>query len=237
MNKSKILVVDDDDEIRNVLKILLTKEDFEVVEAKDGETALRIIDKTFDLIILDIMMPGKDGISVCIDIREKYFIPILFLSAKGNDYDKHIGFLTGCDDYMVKPFSSMELIGRIKAIIRRYTVYKGKNQNSDEILTVKDLTIDEFSNRVMRNNVEIPLTSTEYGILLLLAKNPQKIFTIQNIYENVWQEPYDYLVNSTVMVHIRNLRKKLNEDGSSVRYIKNVWGRGYCIETSQTEEK
>lgn len=233
MNKAKILVVDDDLEIRKILKVLLEKENFIVIEAQDGNQALELIDDSFDLIILDIMMPKKDGISVCIDIREKYFIPILFLSAKGSEYDKHIGFLTGCDDYIVKPFSSMELISRIKAIIRRYTIYKGKNDNSNEIFKIKDLVIDEFSNKVMKNGNEILLTSTEYGILLLLAQNPQKIFTIQNIYESIWQESYDYTVNSTVMVHIRNLRKKLNEDGKEIRYIKNVWGRGYCIETNK----
>jgi DNA-binding response OmpR family regulator len=232
MKKAKILVVDDEAEIRNLLKILLTKEDFEVVEAEDGERALQLMDDTFDLVVLDIMMPKKDGIEVCIDIRSHYYVPILFLSAKGSEYDKHIGFLTGCDDYIVKPFSSLEFLGRIKAMIRRYTIYKGKNESLKNVLHVKDLVIDEFSNRVMKEQQEIALTSIEYGILYLLAKNPQKIFTIENIYENVWHERYDYTVNNTVMVHIRNLRKKLNAEGDNRNYIKNIWGRGYCIETN-----
>lgn len=232
MKKAKILVVDDEAEIRNLLKILLTKEDFEVVEAEDGERALQLMDDTFDLVVLDIMMPKKDGIEVCIDIRSHYYVPILFLSAKGSEYDKHIGFLTGCDDYIVKPFSSLEFLGRIKAMIRRYTIYKGKNESLKNVLHVKDLVIDEFSNRVMKEQQEIALTSIEYGILYLLAKNPQKIFTIENIYESVWHERYDYTVNNTVMVHIRNLRKKLNAEGDNRNYIKNIWGRGYCIETN-----
>jgi DNA-binding response OmpR family regulator len=117
-------------------------------------------------------------------------------------------------------------------MIRRYTIYKGKNESLKNVLHVKDLVIDEFSNRVMKEQQEIALTSIEYGILYLLAKNPQKIFTIENIYENVWHERYDYTVNNTVMVHIRNLRKKLNAEGDNRNYIKNIWGRGYCIETN-----
>lgn len=228
---SKILIVDDDNEIRKILRILLEKENYEVYEANDGTSALEIINDTFDLIILDIMMPTKDGISTCFDIRKDYMIPILFLTAKTSDYDKHVGFATGCDDYLAKPFSSIELVARVSALIRRYTIYKGKQRGSSKALYVKDLCIDEQNNRITRNGIEIGLTNIEYSIFLLLAKNPQKIFTLQNIYESVWNEPYYYTVNSTIMVHIKNLRKKLDDKTNTSKYIKNVWGRGYCIES------
>lgn len=231
MNQLKILIVDDDREIRKILRIMLEKENYQIWDAENGEEALKVIDDSFDLIILDIMMPEKDGISTCIDIRKLYRMPILFLTAKATEYDKHIGFLTGCDDYLAKPFSSLELIARVAALIRRYTIYRGKVKPVKGFLQVKDLTIDEFSNRVKRGEQEINLTQLEYKIFLLFVQNPKKIFTLQNIFESAWGETYDYTVNSTVMVHIKNLRKKLDEDVNHTKYIKNIWGRGYCIET------
>ncbi len=227
---AKILVVDDDVDIRNVLRILLEKEQYAVCEAGDGESALEILDDSFDLVILDIMLPQKDGIAICIDIRKQYTIPILFLTAKKTEYDKHIGFSIGCDDYLAKPFSSVELLARVAALIRRYTVYKGKQLENAGAFLVKDLCVDEKNNSVTRNGEPINLTNIEYRIFLLLAKNPQKIFTLQNIYESVWDEPYFVSVNSTIMVHIKNLRKKLTDQNNSYQYIKNVWGRGYCLE-------
>lgn len=225
---TRILVVDDDKEIRELLKIILTGEQYEVILASDGVEALQKINDQIDLVILDIMMPNKNGIDTCIDIRKDYMVPILFLTAKGTEYDKYIGFSMGCDDYLVKPFARMELLARVNALIRRYTVYLGKETVAEGVIQISDLKIDEYRNTVTRNEQEISLTNIEYHILLLLAKQPDKVFTIENIYESVWNMPYDYLVNSTVMVHIKNLRRKL--DNGSTNYIKNVWGRGYCIE-------
>lgn len=228
--KPKILIVDDDVEIRKILRIILEKENYTIYEAVDGNSALEILDETFDLIILDIMMPDKDGLSTCIDIRKELMVPILFLTAKANEYDIHIGFANGCDDYLAKPFSSIELVARVSGLIRRYRIYKGKPLSSPGMIYVKDLCIDESNSRITKDNAEIHLTNLEYNILLLLAKNRQKIFTLQNIYESVWNEPYYYTVNSTIMVHIKNLRKKLDDKTNPSKYIKNVWGRGYCIE-------
>lgn len=231
MEKSKILIVDDDYEIQKVLDILLSKEGFATVKAENGAKALEIMDDTFDLVILDIMMPDIDGYSVCLSIRQNYNTPILFLSAKSSDNNKAMGFLTGCDDYITKPFSTIELIERVKAMLRRYIVYKGKPiHGKDALLQVKDIYVNESTGKVTHNENEITLTPIEYAIFLLLAKNPKKIFSIQNIYESVWDEAYDFNANSTVMVHINNLKKKLAVHNNEMKYITNVWGRGYCIE-------
>lgn len=225
---SKILLVDDDSDLRNILKTLLEQERFEVTQAPNGIIALEIVDASYDLIILDIMMPEIDGIEVCKKIRENFQMPILFLTAKATDFDKHIGFLNGCDDYLSKPFSSVELVSRVSALIRRYTIYMGKPQN-DSKLHIKDLCIDLSTHLINRGNEEIRLTSHEYEILILLAQNSGKVFSLQNIYESVWHEPYYYTSNSTIMVHIKNLRKKLADEQNSTTYIENVWGRGYRV--------
>lgn len=231
MDKNKILIVDDDDDIRNALKQLLLNEGYMVVEASSGEEALDLADSTFDLIILDIMLSEIDGISVCIEIRRRHTVPVLFLTAKSTEYDKYIGFSVGGDDYISKPFSKVEFLARISAILRRYHVYKGKDSSNtqDNYIIVKDLKIDKNTSRVFKEGHEIILTNIEYGILSLLAQNPGKIFTLENLYESIWKEPYDYSVNATIMVHIKNLRRKLNDTSKSSIYIKNVWGRGYCI--------
>lgn len=231
MDQQKILVVDDDSDICDALKELLEKENYIVVEAADGKNVLKVLDDSFDLIILDIMMPEKDGITTCISIREYYAIPILFLTAKATEYDKYIGLSVGGDDYVAKPFSKMELMARISALLRRYHVYQGKSvQHSDGYIFVRDLKIDKNTARVLKEEEEIALTNIEYHILLLLAQNPNKIFTLENLYESVWNEEYDYSVNTTIMVHIKNLRRKLGDSSQASMYIKNIWGRGYCIE-------
>lgn len=225
----KILLADDDPEIRGVVRILLESEGYQVVEASDGAQAVSAADGTVDLIILDVMMPACDGYSACMEIRKKSTAPILFLTAKTQDSDKTMGFSAGGDDYLAKPFSFPELVSRVKALLRRCYVYCG-GQPDPHILQIQDLSIDTAFNEVKKNGGEIFLTDLEYRILLLMAKNRTKIFTIQNIYESVWEEPYFYTSNNTVMVHIRNLRKKLESDPQNPRYIKNVWGKGYRIE-------
>ena len=233
----KILIVDDDKEIRIALKEILEKQQYVVVEASNGDEAISKINNDIDLIILDVMMPNRDGITTCIEIRENYDMPILFLTAKSTEYDKYIGLSMGGDDYLSKPFSKMELLARVSSLIRRYRVYQNKqNKNSpleNNYIYIKDLRIDKYASRVYKNNQEITLTNIEYKILMLLAQHKNKIFTLENLYESIWHESYDYSVNQTIMVHIRNLRKKLDDSSKSSQYIKNVWGRGYCIEEDE----
>lgn len=223
----KILVVDDNIEIREVIRVLLENEGFTVEEAEDGETAIaKAID--MDLIILDVMMPKLDGYEACRKIREVSNAPILFLTAKSMEQDKEQGFLSGGDDYLAKPFSYNELLSRVKALLRRYFVYKGKKEEAKEDkIIVHDLCIDTTKNYVTKNEEIVNLTEMEYQILLLLAKHPKKIYSNQELYETIWESPYMYSANNTIMVHVRNLRKKLSVDTQNSSYIKTVWGKGY----------
>lgn len=226
----KILIVDDNPEIREVVNVLLSNEGYMIEEACDG---LEAIDKANDkdLIILDIMMPNMDGYEVCQKIRETSNAPILFLTAKSMEQDKTQGFLCGGDDYLPKPFSYGELIGRVKALLRRYTVYKGKEiKQQENILEMYNLKVDLDKNQVYLDGEKIMLTDLEYRILVLLMKQPKKTFSNQELYENVWDESYLYTANNTIMVHIRNLRKKLKINPQSPLYIKTVWGKGYRFE-------
>ena len=187
MIPKKILFADDDPEIRSVVRVLLESEGYEVIEAADGREAIRLADDSMDLIILDVMMPGKDGLSACVEIRRRLTVPILFLTARTQDSDKTVGFGAGADDYLAKPFSYAELAARVKALIRRYHVYRGKESfEAGSALTIRDLSIDRRTGQVTRDGEEIHLTDLEYRILLLLASNRGKIFTIENLYESVW---------------------------------------------------
>ena len=172
VNNYKILIVDDDKEIRIALKEILEKQQYVVVEASNGDEAISKINNDIDLIILDVMMPNRDGITTCIEIRENYDMPILFLTAKSTEYDKYIGLSMGGDDYLSKPFSKMELLARVSSLIRRYRVYQNKqNKNSpleNNYIYIKDLRIDKYASRVYKNNQEITLTNIEYKILMLL---------------------------------------------------------------------
>ena len=230
METSKILIVDDNPEIREIIEILLTGEGFETVQAKDGMTALKILNQIeFDLIILDIMMPGMNGYQTCLEIRKSSNAPILFLSARTKDSDKTLGFSSGGDDYLAKPFSYNELVSRVKALIRRYQVYKGKEIKEEPLQTIHyhHLTIVEPEERVLRNGTIVELTDTEYRMLLLLIKQKGQIFSAERLYESIWNEPYYYGANNTVMVHIRNLRRKIEADPNNPQLIKTIWGKGY----------
>ncbi len=230
--KRKILVADDDESILEVIRIMLEGEYYEVITARNGQEAIELVDDSVDLVVLDIMMPGCSGLTACTEIRKISLVPILFLTAKSTDADKIIGFSSGADDYLVKPFSYAELLSRVKALIRRYHNYNSsKGRESEEyIIRIKDLELDREKNRVCVKGEEIPFTDTEYQILSLLACNRKKVFSVQNIYESVWNEPYYVSSNNTVTVHIRNIRKKIEEDVQKPEYIKTVWGRGYRIE-------
>ncbi len=228
--KHKILVVDDNPDLREVISIFLTGEGYEVVTASDGEEALAIMDETVDLVILDVMMPGLSGYKVCSQIRERSMAPILFLTAKTQDSDKAMGFSSGGDDYLSKPFSYNELLARVKALLRRYYVYSGKTKEANNYISLLDLLINTEFNEVKRGDTELALTDIEYRILLLLASHKRRIFSVQNIYESIWEEPYYYTANNTVMVHIRKLRSKLEDNPQNPKYVKTVWGKGYRVE-------
>lgn len=231
MLEKTIMIVDDDADIREVMKVLLKSEGYQVVEAIHGEDAISKISDDIDLYILDVMMPGLSGYQVCVKIREVSNSPILFLTAKSQDSDKSMGFSSGGDDYLAKPFSYAELLARVKALLRRYYVYRGKEMpEAQNVLAIRDLHINCDTCEVTVQDHEVTLTSIEYQILLLMAQNRRKVFSAQNLYETIWNEPYFYSCNNTIMVHIRNLRRKLEPDPEAPQYIKTVWGKGYKID-------
>ena len=211
-----------------------------ILEAANGQEALERLTDTVDLVILDIMMPGVSGLHVCEEIRKRSAVPILFLTAKAQESDKLVGLIAGGDDYLTKPFSYAELVGRVKALLRRYCVYRGKAQagalSRDNILSARGIRISLDYNQVWIRGQEAELTEIEYKILRLLMQNPQRIFSTQNIYESVWGEPYYYISNGTVMVHIRKLRVKIEQDPQHPRYLKTVWGKGYRFDINDREE-
>ncbi len=231
MEVQKILYADDDSEIREVLRLLLTSEGYQVLEASNGAEVLEQLDDSVDLVILDVMMPGLSGYVTCAEIRKRSAIPVLFLTAKSQDSDKTLGFSVGGDDYLVKPFSYSELISRVKAMLRRYYVYGAKQTEQGGIVRCcGTIQINPSQCMVWQNGQEVILTDIEYRILLLLASHQKKVFSVQNIYESVWNEPYFYSSNNTVMVHIRNIRRKLDDDPQNSHTIQTVWGKGYRIE-------
>jgi DNA-binding response OmpR family regulator len=228
-----ILIADDDEEIREVIRMLLEKEGYSVIEAAHGADAIDKMNDTVSLIILDVMMPHFSGIEACTQLRQKYVTPILFLTAKSTDADKVEGFMAGGDDYLVKPFSYTELTSRVKALIRRHQVYsRGGSLDKEaaaKAIYFRNIYINTDTNRVFKNDMEIILTEIEFQILLLLASERKKIFSVQNIYESVWNDSYLPTSNNTVNVHIRNLRKKIEGDPPE-RVIVNIWGKGYRID-------
>ncbi len=235
MDGVKILVIEDDADIREGVRILLESEGFLVDEAENGEMGLRKLSEDISLVILDIMMPGMSGIRVCEEIRKKSFVPILFLTAKAQESDKLLGLMAGGDDYLPKPFSYAELLGRVKAQVRRYTVYSNspdepERQERAEYIESGGIRIHTVFNEVTVNGKTVELTDIEYHILLLMMQNKGKIFSAQNLYESIWNEPYFYNCNGTVMVHIRKLRVKIEANSQEPVYIKTVWGKGYRFE-------
>ncbi len=234
-NTFHILVVDDNPEIREIIRILLSSEGYKITEAADGSAALRQLSQaSFDLVILDIMMPGLNGYQTYLEIRNITNAPILFLSARTKDSDKMLGFSSGGDDYLAKPFSCSELLGRVKALIRRYHIYQGAPRETAPLqkapsskIRCHDLEIDTKTDEVRRAGKLLELTDTEYALLKLLASHRRQIFSAEHLYESVWNEPYYYGANNTIMVHIRNLRRKIEKDPKNPELIKTIWGKGY----------
>lgn len=233
MSKANILIVEDDEDIREGVRILLESEDYAIEEAKDGRQCLEMLTDDTDLVILDIMMEGMNGLRTCEEIRKTSFVPVLFLTAKAQESDKLLGLMAGADDYLPKPFSYSELLGRVKALLRRYQIYQGKNTESntnEEWLECADIKIHKEFNEVYIKGKEKDLSDIEYRILRLMMTYPGKVFSAQNLYESIWDEPYLYNCNGTVMVHIRKLRMKIENDPQNPKVIKTVWGKGYKFE-------
>lgn len=228
--KDKILVVDDEKEIRELLKIYFLNEGYEVIVASNGDEALKILGELdIKLIVLDIMMPGIDGLEVCRRVREDMNIPILMLSAKSENMDKIQGILTGADDYMIKPFDPLELTVRVRALIRRAYYFNKKTVINNNLINIESLIIDKTNHKVMANNNEIVLTAREFDILYLLASNKGRVFSSEEIFERVWQEKY-FQSNNTVMVHMSRLREKIDKSINGAKIIHTIWGVGYKVE-------
>ncbi len=226
-----ILVCDDDKEIVNAIEIYLTKEGYKIFKAYNGKEALDIMEKTeIHLVILDIMMPKMDGMTAASKIRETKAVPIIMLSAKSEDYDKVAGLNNGADDYVTKPFNPVELIARVNSQIRRYTSL-GSFQKKEEgtIYQTGDLIINDDTKQVFLEGKEIKLTPTEYNILKFLTKNKGKVYSINQIYENVWEDEA-YGADNIIAVHIRHIREKIEINPKEPKYLKVIWGIGYKIE-------
>ena len=243
MAEQTILIAEDDPDIRDGVRILLSGEGYHIIEAENGTRALEVFRPEVDLVILDIMMPGMSGLRVCEELRKLSTVPILFLTAKSQESDKLLGLTAGGDDYLPKPFSFAELSARVKALLRRYCVYQGKNQAEPhhprpdaQMLELHGVRIALDCNRVWVDEQEADLTETEYKILKLLMQSPQRIFPVQVIYEDVWQEPYFYTSNGTVMVHIRNLRMKIEKDPQNPARLQTMWGKGYRFVPGEEKE-
>ncbi|MBR3242504.1 MAG: response regulator transcription factor [Parasporobacterium sp.] len=234
MTEKKIIIIEDDEDIREGVRILLESEQYSVIEAENGAQGLELLEPDISLIILDIMMPGMSGIRTCEEIRKISNVPILFLTAKAQESDKLLGLMAGGDDYLPKPFSYAELLGRVKALIRRYTIYMGSSvvteERQEEYIEHSGIRISKFFNEVFVDGEEKELSNIEYQMLLLLMRHKGKTFSAQNLYESIWNEPYFYSCNSTVMVHIRNLRMKIEKDPKNPKYIRTLWGKGYRFE-------
>jgi len=229
MKSYQVLVVDDEAEIRDAIEIYLKNEGMTVFKAGNGLEALAILEEEdIHLIILDIMMPKMDGITATFKIRQEKNIPIIMLSAKSEDTDKILGLNIGADDYVTKPFQPLELVARAKSQLRRYTNLGHYKESQDEI-SVRGLTLNKMTKSVTVDGNEVRLTATEYKILELLMGHTGRVFSIEEIYERVWKEPYLNAEN-TVAVHVRRIREKIEINPREPKYLKVVWGIGYKIE-------
>lgn len=231
---ANILVCDDDREIVDAIEIYLSQDGYKIYKAYDGEQALQILDKEdIHLLIMDIMMPKLDGIRATLKIREYSSIPIIILSAKSEDTDKILGLNIGADDYICKPFNPLELVARVKSNLRRYTSLGSLTEENKAIYQVGGLILNDDTKQVTVDDEPVKMTPIEYNILLLLMKNQGRVFSINQIYESIWNE--DAIgADNTVAVHIRHIREKIEINPKEPRYLKVVWGVGYKIDKEQT---
>ncbi len=226
-----ILVVDDDKEIVNAIEIYLKTEGYNIIKAYNGKEALKLLSENeIHLVILDIMMPEKDGLETLEEIRKTKAVPVILLSAKSEDYDKISGLNTGADDYVTKPFNPLELIARVNSNIRRYVEFGNiKEKRNEKVLKSGQLEINDETKKVTVDGKEIKLTATEYNILKFLLQNKGKVYSIEQIYENVWNEE-SYAAENIIAVHIRHIREKIEINPKEPKYLKVIWGIGYKIE-------
>ena len=224
----KILIVDDDADIRKMLSILLSNDGYETAEAENGQQAVEMLDENIDLVLLDVMMPVMDGVTACIKMREKNNVPIIFLTAKDTDMDQITGLGAGADDYISKPFSPPVLSARIRTLLRRSNSFASSQEH--HVIKIRGLIINVSEHKVKVDGKTLKLTPTEFDILYLLMKNKGRVFSIEQIYSIIWEEPYLKSSSNTVMVHIRKLREKIEKDTSNPKYLKTEWGVGYKIE-------
>ncbi|MCP1396873.1 MULTISPECIES: response regulator transcription factor [Bacillus cereus group] len=230
MKPITILIADDDLKIAELIEIHLKKEGYQVVKATDGEAAIEIIQsQAIDLVVLDIMMPKMDGYEVTRQIRTKQNMPIIFLSAKTSDFDKVTGLVLGADDYMTKPFTPIELVARVNAQLRRFFTLNQPKVEETSVLEAGGIVIDFEKRTVHVYGERIDLTPKEFDILYLLASHPKKVYSLENIFQQIWTNDYYDDNNNTVTVHIRTLRKKLGEDKRKNKLIKTIWGVGYTF--------
>ncbi|AMK70913.1 transcriptional regulatory protein WalR [Bacillus subtilis] len=225
----RILLVEDDHSISEMVDHYLTKEGFGIVHAFDGEEGIRLFQQgSYDLVLLDIMLPKLNGMDFLKIIREKSNVPVLMISAKDGDVDKALGLGFGADDYIAKPFSMIELTARVKAAIRRATQYSAEEPAVNKVIRIHQLAIDIDNVSVLKNGEPLQLTSTEWQLLCLFASNSKKVFTKEQIYRSVWNEEY-FDDQNIINVHMRRLREKIEDDPSSPQYIKTLWGIGYKL--------
>ncbi|WP_050638404.1 VanR-ABDEGLN family response regulator transcription factor [Candidatus Stoquefichus sp. SB1] len=223
-----ILVVDDEKEIADLVELYLKNEGYTVYKFYNGTHALACVDKEeIDLAILDIMLPDIDGLTICQKIREHYNFPIIMLTAKETEIDKITGLTIGADDYVTKPFRPLELMARVKAQLRRYTSMPSLQKET--VITIGALTIDQTNHQCTLNNQPLSLTPTEFSILYLLCSHKGKVVSVDQIYQDLWGEKYYTNSSSSVMVHIRHLREKMNDSAENPKYIQTIWGVGYKI--------
>lgn len=238
-DKTYILIADDEKEIRDILKLLLEGEGYEVLAVENGRRVVEEGNPEIDLYILDVNMPEMTGFMAAMELRKKTDAPIIFLTAYSGEMDKVMGFSTGADDYVVKPFSNMELLMRVKAILRRRvcstrtedkttSVREQANEIMRNQIMFGDLILDLDNQSVLRGEEIISLTYTEYKILELLVSHKKKVYSLDNIYQSVWEE--EPVADSAIMVHIKNIRKKIGDDSRNPKYIKTAWGKGYYVE-------
>ncbi|MCI9535365.1 MAG: response regulator transcription factor [Lachnospiraceae bacterium] len=233
MAETNILIVDDEQEIADLVEIYLVSDGYSVFKANNAQEGLDILEREdIHLVLLDIMMPGMNGLEMCKKIRETNNIPIIMISAKSTDLDKILGLGTGADDYVAKPFNPLEVSARVKSQLRRYTQLNPNSNVHENVrneISIRGLTINKDNHKVTVYDEEVKLTPIEFDILYLLASNPGKVFSTDEIFEKVWNEKV-YEANNTVMVHIRRLRGKMKEDERQDKIITTVWGVGYKIE-------
>ena len=233
MAETNILIVDDEQEIADLVEIYLVSDGYSVFKANNAQEGLDILEREdIHLVLLDIMMPGMNGLEMCKKIRETNNIPIIMISAKSTDLDKILGLGTGADDYVAKPFNPLEVSARVKSRLRRYTQLNPNSNVHENVrneISIRGLTINKDNHKVTVYDEEVKLTPIEFDILYLLASNPGKVFSTDEIFEKVWNEKV-YEANNTVMVHIRRLRGKMKEDERQDKIITTVWGVGYKIE-------